>query len=223
MPGSDSKIKPRPTTGWLGWIERIGNRLPDPATLFLIGTVLVMVASAVAAKTQWVVEERLPEQTAALGQAAEPSAVKWVATGKIYEANNILTRDGLFWAISSMVKNFINFAPLGIVLVGMLGIGIAERTGFIGSALKAMLMVVPKQLLTPAVVFMGIMSSLTSDAGYIILPPLAAAGRFGGGIRRGGGWLQCESVHHEPRAVARRVGQQRGAGDRSRLPVEPGL
>jgi aminobenzoyl-glutamate transport protein len=74
-----------------------------------------------------------------------------------------------------MVKNFINFAPLGIVLVGMLGIGIAERTGFIGSALKAMLMVVPKQLLTPAVVFMGIMSSLTSDAGYIILPPLAAA------------------------------------------------
>ena len=133
-----------------------------------------MVASAVAAKTQWVVEERLPEQTAALGQAAEPS-VKWVPTGKIYEANNILTRDGLFWAISSMVKNFINFAPLGIVLVGMLGIGIAERTGFIGSALKAMLMVVPKQLLTPAVVFMGIMSSLTSDAGYIILPPLAAA------------------------------------------------
>ena len=166
--------------GWLGWIERIGNRLPDPATLFLIGTVLVMIASAVAARTQWVVEERLPEQTAALGQAAEPSAhadtsVKWVATGNTYEASNILTRDGLFWAISSMVKNFINFAPLGIVLVGMLGIGIAERTGFIGSALKAMLMVVPGRLLTPAVVFMGIMSSLTSDAGYIILPPLAAA------------------------------------------------
>ena len=167
---------------WLGWIERIGNRLPDPATLFLIGTVLVMIASAVVAKSGFVVEERLPEQTAtaALGQAAygeaEPdTSVKWVATGKTYEANNILTRDGLFWAISSMVKNFINFAPLGIVLVGMLGIGIAERTGFIGSALKAMLMVVPAQLLTPAVVFMGIMSSMTSDAGYIILPPLAAA------------------------------------------------
>ena len=90
--------------GWLAWIERIGNRLPDPATLFLIGTVLVMIASAVAARTQWVVEERLPEQTAALGQAAEPSAhadtaVKWVTTGNTYEASNILTRDGLFWAI----------------------------------------------------------------------------------------------------------------------------
>ena len=57
--------------GWLGWIERIGNRLPDPATLFLIGTVLVMIASAVVAKSGFVVEERLPEQaaTAALGQA----------------------------------------------------------------------------------------------------------------------------------------------------------
>ena len=169
-----STTKTTSPSGWLGWIERIGNRLPDPATLFLIGTMLVMIASAAAAKTQWIVAERLPEQAASLRQAAE-ATVKGVATGKTYEANNILTRDGLFWAISSMVKNFINFAPLGIVLVGMLGIGIAERTGFIGSALKAMLMVVPKQLLTPAVVFMGIMSSLTSDAGYIILPPLAAA------------------------------------------------
>jgi aminobenzoyl-glutamate transport protein len=166
--------KPGNSGGWLGWIERIGNRLPDPATLFLIGTVLVMLASAVAAKTHWVVEERLPEQAAALDKATN-AQVEWVATGKTYKASNILTRDGLFWAISSMVDNFINFAPLGIVLVGMLGIGIAERTGFIGSALKAILMVVPACLLTPAVVFMGIMSSMTSDAGYIILPPLAAA------------------------------------------------
>ena len=169
-----SPTKSKSAAGWLGWLERVGNRLPDPATLFLIGTVMVMIASAVAAKTDWIVEERLPAQTASLDQPAGAS-VKWEATGKTYHAKNILTRDGLFWAISSMVKNFINFAPLGIVLVGMLGIGIAERTGFIGSALKAMLMVVPKQLLTPAVVFMGIMSSLTSDAGYIILPPLAAA------------------------------------------------
>ncbi|SVA80873.1 uncharacterized protein METZ01_LOCUS133727, partial [marine metagenome] len=54
----------------------------------------------------------MPEQATALGETAE-ATVKWVPTGKTYEANNILTRDGLFWAISSMVKNFINFAPLG--------------------------------------------------------------------------------------------------------------
>ena len=175
---NDTSKEEQVNSGWLGWIERVGNRLPDPATLFLIGTVLVMIASAVAVKSGWVVHERLPDHAAALGQATSdgtPAEVEWKETGRTFEANNILTRDGLFWAISSMVENFINFAPLGIVLVGMLGIGIAERTGFIGSALKAMLMVVPQKLLTPAMVFLGIMSSMTSDAGYIILPPLAAA------------------------------------------------
>ena len=176
MPNSGAFNNAGTSGGWLGWIERVGNRLPDPATLFLIGTVLVMIASAVSAKTGWIVEERLPDHSTLNVQAADGAdEIKWVATGRTFEAKNILTRDGLFWAVSSMVKNFINFAPLGIVLVGMLGIGIAERTGFIGSALKAMLMVVPKKLLTPAMVFLGIMSSMTSDAGYIILPPLAAA------------------------------------------------
>ena len=176
MPNSGALNNSATSGGWLGWIERVGNRLPDPATLFLIGTVLVMIASAVSAKTGWIVEERLPDHSTLNVQAADGAdEIKWVATGRTFEAKNILTRDGLFWAVSSMVKNFINFAPLGIVLVGMLGIGIAERTGFIGSALKAMLMVVPKKLLTPAMVFLGIMSSMTSDAGYIILPPLAAA------------------------------------------------
>ena len=176
MPNSGAFNNSGTSGGWLGWIERVGNRLPDPATLFLIGTVLVMIASAVSAKTGWIVEERLPDHSTLNVQAADGAdEIKWVATGRTFEAKNILTRDGLFWAVSSMVKNFINFAPLGIVLVGMLGIGIAERTGFIGSALKAMLMVVPKKLLTPAMVFLGIMSSMTSDAGYIILPPLAAA------------------------------------------------
>ncbi|MEC9331381.1 MAG: AbgT family transporter [Verrucomicrobiota bacterium] len=177
MANSSASNPTKTNDGWLGWIEKVGNRLPDPATLFLIGTILVMIASAVAVKSGWVVHERLPDHSAALGQTAAGSqvAVKWIETGDTFEAKNILTRDGLFWAISSMVENFINFAPLGIVLVGMLGIGIAERTGFIGSALKAMLMVVPQKLLTPAMVFLGIMSSMTSDAGYIILPPLAAA------------------------------------------------
>ena len=175
MSNSKASNLKKKNDGLLGWIERVGNRLPDPATLFLIGTVLVMIASAVAAESGWIVEERLPDHSVLNEQSGDNSKVKWVETGRIFEANNILTRDGVFWAISSMVENFINFAPLGIVLVGMLGIGIAERTGFIGSALKAMLMVVPKRLLTPSMVFLGIMSSMTSDAGYIILPPLAAA------------------------------------------------
>ena len=67
---NDTSKEKQVNSGWLGWIERVGNRLPDPATLFLIGTVLVMIASAVAVKSGWVVHERLPDHAAALGQAA---------------------------------------------------------------------------------------------------------------------------------------------------------
>jgi len=73
-----------------------------------------------------------------------------------------------------MVDNFINFPPLGIVLVAMLGIGVAERSGLIGALLKMFMLITPRKLLTPAMVFIGVMSSLATDAGYVVLPPLAA-------------------------------------------------
>jgi aminobenzoyl-glutamate transport protein len=76
--------------------------------------------------------------------------------------------------IANMVRNFINFPPLGVVLVSMFGIGVAERVGLFGAFLKWMATLVPNQFLTPMVVFLGIMSNTASDAGYIILPPLAA-------------------------------------------------
>ncbi len=94
--------------------------------------------------------------------------------GKPFRAVGLLSGDGAYWAISSLVDNFVRFAPLGIVLVGMLGIGVAERSGFIGAALKASMVVVPAWALTPAVIFLGIMSSLGTDAGYVVLPPVAA-------------------------------------------------
>ena len=71
MSESDTSVGKPANSGWLGWIERAGNRLPDPATLFLIGTVLVMIASAVAVNSGWVVHERLPDHSAALDQAAD--------------------------------------------------------------------------------------------------------------------------------------------------------
>jgi aminobenzoyl-glutamate transport protein len=88
---------------------------------------------------------------------------------------NLLTADGLYWCLSSMVENFMNFPPLGVVLVGMLGIGVAERTGMLEAGLKAFVLLVPRFLLTPAIVFIGLMSSMGIDAGYVVLPPLAAA------------------------------------------------
>lgn len=157
----------------LDLIERIGNRLPDPATLFLLGTVVVMVLSAATFENGWTVDRQLPVVMEPVGQS--DITVEWQATGETYQATSLLTREGIYWLLKNLVKNFMAFPPLGVVLVGMLGIGIAERTGLIGALLKAFMMIVPARLLTPAMVFLGIMSSMTLDAGYVILPPLAAA------------------------------------------------
>lgn len=152
---------------FLRFIETVGNRLPDPTTLFVFGTVLVLIISHLAVIGDWHVVEMRPTD---LG-GGEPV---WVATGEEHRANSLLTADGVFWALKNMRKHFIEFPPLGVVLFAMLGVGIAERTGFIAALLKLSLVRLPARMLTPATVFVGIMSTLTVDAGYIVLPPLAA-------------------------------------------------
>ena len=155
--------------GVLGWIETVGNRLPDPTTLFLVGTIVVMVFSHLAFVNDWTVYEKLPQQVE--GQ----QELIWEATGKEYQAKSLLTKDGLYWLIKNLVDNFMAFPPLGVVLVGMLGIGVAERTGMIAALLKGFMLLVPNFLLTPAMILLGILSSMTLDAGYVVLPPLACA------------------------------------------------
>ena len=138
----------------LDQIERIGNRLPHPATLFVIGTVVVMLFSQLAVTCAWHVQS---------------------PAGNELGANSLLTVTGIWWLLSHMVENFIRFPPLGIVLVGMLGIGMAERSGLLPALLRYLMTLAPQSLLTPATVFLGVMSSMTLDAGYVVLPPLAAA------------------------------------------------
>jgi len=183
-------------TRWLDTIERIGNGLPDPATLFAIGAAVVMLLSQVAVSLDWTVEKTVSNEVreAVLDASGEPlldpasgdpitRPVLDAATGQPLRevavvpvrATGLLNAEGLYWALRSMVKNFTDFPPLGVVLVGMLGIGLAEKTGFIGALLKATLLAVPPALLTPAIVFVGVMSSMGLDAGYVVLPPLAAA------------------------------------------------
>lgn len=140
---------------WLDWIERVGNKLPDPITLFVIGCVLVLICSEWAARTGWSVEN--PQ------------------TNQVETVKSLLSRDGMQWAWRHLVENFTGFAPLGVVLVGMIGIGVAEQSGLIGALLKGMVLITPQTLLTPAVIFVGVMSSIALDAGYIVLPPLACA------------------------------------------------
>ena len=144
--------------GVLGRIERIGNALPDPISLFAMGALLVAVGSAAAASSGWTVEKTVA--------GSQTESVR---------ATSLLSADGLYWILASAVDNFLDFPPLGVVLVGMLGIGLAERTGFIGALLKAVLLAVPSRALTPTIFFVGVMSSIGLDAGYVVLPPVAAA------------------------------------------------
>ncbi|WP_102335825.1 AbgT family transporter [Salimicrobium jeotgali] len=138
----------------LDWIEKIGNKLPHPITLFAIFALLVVVLSAIL--------------SAINVQVQDP------ATGENLEVVNLLSASGIQYMFESMVENFVGFAPLGTVLVTMLGIGVAERSGLISAMLRGLVTSVPQSLLTAALVFAGIMSSMASDAGYVVLTPLGA-------------------------------------------------
>ena len=147
-------------TTLLDRIERIGNALPDPMTLFVIGTVLVILAS-------WAVSASGHRAELILEGETEP---RFVA-----EAWNVASQEGFKWLLDNLIDIFTSFAPLGLVLVAAIGIAVAEKSGLIAAALKLILLVVPASLLTPATFFAGVMSSMAVDAGYIVLPPLAAA------------------------------------------------
>lgn len=144
-------------TGWLFTIERLGNRLPDPVYLFILGTLFIVVGAEVAVISDWSVEKMLSANAS-----------------ETIHARSILASDGLWWWLSHLVKNFIEFPPLGIVLVGMLGIGLAERSGLLPALIVSAGMAVSEKYLVPAMIFLGIMSSMALDAGYVVLPPIAA-------------------------------------------------
>ncbi|MBX3410062.1 MAG: AbgT family transporter [Phycisphaeraceae bacterium] len=184
--------------GFLNLIERLGNKLPEPVMLFVAGAAIVMIVSHIGAMAGWSVEPvRLQQVTQAVVDASgnpvmdpqtgapmmepviDPATGRvqtmLVKAGEPLRPYSLLTPDGLYWCISGLVRNFINFPPLGIVLTGMLGVGVAEKTGLFDALLKALARAVPRSLITPTVLFLGITSNVASDAGYIVLPPLAAA------------------------------------------------
>lgn len=143
-------------------LERAGNRLPHPTLLFVWLCGLVILASVIA---EWfALSARHP-----------------LTDGEII-ARSLFSGDGIRWWLRHAVTNFTGFAPVGTVLVAMLGIGVAERSGLLGALLRALVLRAPRQWLSASVVFAGVLSSIASDAGYVVLIPLAgllfqAAGR----------------------------------------------
>lgn len=145
-------------SGFLKGVEIIGNKLPHPAMLFLLLAVIVVIIS---------------HFVAAQGVSVTyfDARAKAEVTKK---AVSLLTPDGLRYMFNSATKNFTGFAPLGTVLVAMLGVGVAEWTGLFNTSLKKLLMNANPKFLTPIVLFAGIMSNIASDAGYIIVIPIGA-------------------------------------------------
>ena len=146
----------------LAAVERIGNRLPDPAVLFIALLVIVWVVSWIFSYVDFnVIDPR---------------------NGEALQVVNQLSGTAITTFFSSMVRNFAHFHPIGVVLVAMLGIGVAEHTGFINTGLRAMMNVTARWLLTPMVILVGIVSHTAADAGYVLVIPLGgvifyAAGR----------------------------------------------
>jgi aminobenzoyl-glutamate transport protein len=146
----------------LDWLERVGNKLPDPVLLFVFGLLGVWVLSALLAQVQF--------------SEIDPSSItKDNPNGSPLRVNNLLTGTALASFLSNIVKMFTGFHALGVVLVAMLGVGVADRAGMVNAVIKKLLAVTAKSLLTPMLLFVALISHTAADAGYVLVIPLGAA------------------------------------------------
>lgn len=154
----DKKAVKKEKTGildrWMNAIERVGNKLPDPTTLFILLSLIVVVVSGICS---------------AFGlKAVHPG------TGETLEVVNLLSKDGFRMMWSKAVSNFSGFAPLGMVLVAVIGSSAAEKSGFLVALMQKTMAGVKPAMVTFAIIFIGINANLAGDAGFIIMPSLAA-------------------------------------------------
>ena len=146
----------------LHWVERAGNRLPDPAALFVIALAAVWIASWLLAGHEFTVPAKDGARTLTV--------------------QNQLSGTSLASFLANMVRVFTGFAPLGVVLVALLGVGVAEHTGFIRASLRGLVAITPQSLLSPMLLLVAIISHTAADVGYVLVIPLGgvifhAAGR----------------------------------------------
>ncbi|MGL5978607.1 MAG: AbgT family transporter [Erysipelotrichaceae bacterium] len=144
----------------LGTVERVGNALPHPAVLFALFCLALIVISQI---------------MASMGiSVTYDSLVDGTLQATTVGVQSLLSADGIRYMFTNAVTNFGNFAPLAMVLVATLGVGVAEKSGMIDALLTKVVTSTPSRLITVVVVFAGVMSSIASDAGYVVLIPLGA-------------------------------------------------
>ena len=144
--------------GWLNRIEKIGNSFPHPVALFALFTLAIVLGS-------WLLSVL---DVSVTGQMIIDGTLQEKEIG----VRSLLTREGAIYMLTGVIGNFTSYAPLGMTLVAMFGVGLAEQSGFIHVLLKSAVKVTPEKWITPALVFLGVMSNVASDAGYVLLIPL---------------------------------------------------
>lgn len=179
--------------GFLNWIEKVGNRVPDPTIMFVYLIGLIAVLSAILAWVGVSVTDDVvvPVPKEEFSQVNEQFGGNWqiydTTTGlpaeipdytieeRTFEVRNLLSIDGIRFFFSSFVDNFAGFGVVAVVLIAMAGVGVAEHAGLMGAMIRRVVKVAPRRWLAFILIFVGVLSSVATDAGYLILVPLAAA------------------------------------------------
>lgn len=147
---------------FLNSVEIAGNKLPHPITLFFILALIIVLLSAIF--------EALG--VSATGEIMNTKTME--LEEKTITAISLLNGEGISYMIRNAISNFTSFAPFGVVLVTMLGVGCAEGSGYIAAAMKKLVSKTSAKLITPVVVFLGVISNVASDVGYVVLVPIGA-------------------------------------------------
>lgn len=166
----------------LAWVERAGNKVPNPAILFLALCLGVIVLSQI---LDWIgvsVTSEIIDPGAAVEQNVDgvsdlpPGAADgdYAVETETFTVQGLLTGDGIRFMFTSFVPNFLGFTAMGVILVAMIGVGVAELSGLVGGLIRKLVAVSTAASLTFIIVFVGIVSSIAADAGYLVLIPLAA-------------------------------------------------
>lgn len=181
------------SSGFLNWIERVGNKVPNPTIMFvyLIGIVAVLSAILSAVGVSVTDEVVIPVPRDEYNQinehlggtwsiydstTGEPAEVPdYILSEETFPIRNLLSVEGIRFFFSSFVDNFAGFGVVATVLIAMAGVGVAEHAGLMGALIRKVVKVAPPRWLAFILIFVGVISSVATDAGYLILVPLAAA------------------------------------------------
>jgi aminobenzoyl-glutamate transport protein len=178
-----------PAGGFLGFIEKVGNKVPHPVVLFLGLIALVIILSQLLYMLDVDVTSEIarpipePVEQDWVGGSGEP--IKDPSGADYYEEyeivtetiaiESLLTTDGIRFLFTSFVSNFANFSVVAVVFVAMIGVGVAEEAGLMASLIRRLVKVAPRWALAFIIILIGGLSSVATDAGYLILIPLAGA------------------------------------------------